>query len=188
MTDQFYSDITFIIIATVIAAFLGFLIGWLMRNVRLNSLKKSLETCYESNERLKQSLDNQEKFEPSIHPISSTQLPASTAPSMTVVPPSLNLDEAKGIFKKVIRQDDLKIVEGIGPKIEELLQQDGIKTWSQLGNVPVSRLQTILKNAGDRFSFHKPNTWPKQASLAAQGNWKELKALQDHLKGGRPPK
>lgn len=187
MTDQFYSDITFIIIATVVAAFLGFLIGWLMRNIRLNSLKKSLETCYESNERLKQSLDHQEKFEPSIQPISSLQSTVSTISPVTVTS-SLNLEEAKAIFRKVIRENDLKIVEGIGPKIEELLHLDGIKTWKQLGNAPVSRLQAILKNAGDRFSFHKPNTWPEQSGMAAQGNWKELKALQDHLKGGRQPK
>src|SRR5690606_40462691 len=34
--------------------------------------------------------------------------------------------KVKAVFGKKVKQDDLKIVEGIGPKIEELLNQNGI--------------------------------------------------------------
>ena len=81
----------------------------------------------------------------------------------------------------------MKIIEGIGPKIEQLLNKDGILTWKQLGKAPVSRLQNILKSAGDNYSFHKPDTWPKQSHLAAEGRWKDLKKLQDYLDGGKEP-
>jgi predicted flap endonuclease-1-like 5' DNA nuclease len=81
--------------------------------------------------------------------------------------------------------NDLKVVEGIGPKIEKLLKADGIKTWSELAATEVTRLQNILSAAGDRFRLADPTTWPEQAQLAADGAWEDLKSLQDKLNRGR---
>lgn len=82
-------------------------------------------------------------------------------------------------------QDDLKAVEGIGPKIESLLHVAGIKTWRALADTPVSRIQDILTAAGPRFALADPGTWPKQSELAADGKWDELNALQDALNAGK---
>ena len=90
-----------------------------------------------------------------------------------------------GVPTTSIKPNDLKIVEGIGPKIESLLHQGGIKTWAALAEAPVSRLQEILDAAGDRYRIHDPSTWPQQATLADNGNWKELEILQEELIGGR---
>lgn len=81
--------------------------------------------------------------------------------------------------------DDLKIVEGIGPKIADLLIKDGIKTWEQLSEASVAHLKGILDAAGPNFQIHNPGTWPSQARLANQGKWEELKKLQDELQGGK---
>jgi len=81
--------------------------------------------------------------------------------------------------------EDLKIVEGIGPKIEQLLKEDGINTWEDLANAEVSRLEAILAKAGKRYRLAKPATWPRQARLAADAKWGELKEYQDELQGGR---
>jgi len=81
--------------------------------------------------------------------------------------------------------EDLKIIEGIGPKIEKLLKADGINDWSALATANVDRLQEILANAGDNFRLAKPDTWPKQAELAAAGKWGELQKYQDYLQGGK---
>ncbi|MCE7924634.1 MAG: hypothetical protein DYG98_16420 [Haliscomenobacteraceae bacterium CHB4] len=81
--------------------------------------------------------------------------------------------------------DDLKIVEGIGPKIAELFHKEGIKTWKQLADTSIDRLKEILDAAGPNFQIHDPGTWPAQARLADQGKWEELKQLQDDLKGGK---
>ncbi len=83
------------------------------------------------------------------------------------------------------KKDDLKIVEGIGPKIEQLLFDGGIYTWKTLSITQVSVIQEILDNAGPRYKIHNPETWPEQAKLAAEGKWDELKKWQDELKGGR---
>ncbi|MFZ5919252.1 MAG: hypothetical protein ACOYZ7_20160 [Chloroflexota bacterium] len=79
--------------------------------------------------------------------------------------------------------DDLKIVEGIGPKIESLLHQRGILTLAQLAAVEVSQLQDMLQQANLRIA--DPSTWPEQARLAAAGDWAALEVLQNELKGGR---
>jgi large subunit ribosomal protein L27 len=82
-------------------------------------------------------------------------------------------------------EDNLKIVEGIGPKIEQLIKDRGIKTWAQLSETPVETLQSILHDAGSRYTMHNPGTWPRQAKLAAEGKWEELEVLQKELDGGK---
>jgi large subunit ribosomal protein L27 len=88
---------------------------------------------------------------------------------------------------KKIKQDDLKMVEGIGPKIEGLLHDAGIKTWADLANAELDKVQAVLDEAGPRYRMHSPATWAKQAKLAHEGKWEELEAYQDHLDGGREP-
>ena len=84
-------------------------------------------------------------------------------------------------------KDDLKIVEGIGPKIEQLMFNDGIFTWKQLGESPLERLQKILDDAGPRYRIHNPKTWGEQAMMAHNGEWDKLKEFQDFLVAGRDP-
>jgi large subunit ribosomal protein L27 len=83
------------------------------------------------------------------------------------------------------KPDDLKIVEGIGPKIETLLKEGGINTWAELAAAPVERLKEILNAAGPRYQIHDPGTWPAQAKFAAEGKFDELKEYQDMLIGGK---
>ncbi len=86
--------------------------------------------------------------------------------------------------KKIVK-DDLKIVEGIGPKIEGLLNDDEIHTWQDLADATVERIQKILDDAGPRYRIHDPNTWANQAKLATEEKWEELEDYQDRLKGGK---
>jgi predicted flap endonuclease-1-like 5' DNA nuclease len=81
--------------------------------------------------------------------------------------------------------DDLRKVEGIGPKISELLGSNDINSFADLAGADVEKLKEILAEAGARYKMHDPTTWPEQAALAAKGDWDELKALQDKLDGGR---
>lgn len=92
---------------------------------------------------------------------------------------------AATVFLKKITEDDLKIVEGIGPKIEGLFHNAGIRTWKDLSETSVEKCQQILDDAGERYSIHKPATWPKQSELAYLGKWNELKQWQDQMTGGR---
>lgn len=80
--------------------------------------------------------------------------------------------------------DDLKVIEGIGPKIAALLQSAGITTFAQLAVTDVSLLEQLLVDANLR-RLADPGTWPEQAKLAAAGDWDAFKVLTDQLKGGR---
>jgi len=82
-------------------------------------------------------------------------------------------------------QDDLKIVEGVGPKIESLLKEGGFDTWQRLAEAEVDDVKTLLRAAGERYRIHDPSTWPEQAQLAHEGKWGELTEFQDALSGGK---
>lgn len=81
--------------------------------------------------------------------------------------------------------DDLKVIEGIGPKIEELLHNNNIRTFEEVVKAGSEKLSIILNKAGNRYSMHDTTTWPRQAELANKGEWAELKKLQDKLTAGR---
>ena len=83
------------------------------------------------------------------------------------------------------KPDDLKVVEGIGPKIEGLLNDAGINTFAALALTAPSRIKEILEAAGPRFQMHDPGTWPDQAAMARDGKWDDLKVWQDELNKGR---
>jgi len=87
--------------------------------------------------------------------------------------------------KKEPKLNDLKIIEGVGPKIEQLLKENGINTWEELAEAPADRLKEILDAAGSRYQIHDPSTWPAQARFAAAGQWDDLKDYQEMLIGGR---
>ena len=77
--------------------------------------------------------------------------------------------------------DDLTKIEGIGPKIAEVLAQNGITTFAQLADAKDEDTQEMIK---DVKGNHRADTWNEQAALARDGKWDELKELQDKLDGG----
>ncbi len=82
-------------------------------------------------------------------------------------------------------KDNLRKIEGIGPKIEGLLNAEGINTWRQLAGTEVTRIKRILEAAGPRYQMHDPSSWPRQSKMAADGEWEKLQKLQDELDGGK---
>jgi predicted flap endonuclease-1-like 5' DNA nuclease len=77
-------------------------------------------------------------------------------------------------------------VEGIGPKIQGVLNNNGITTFAQLAAAKAEDIKTMLTEAEGNFGFHNPTTWPEQAQMAADGKWDELKTWQDASDGGKP--
>jgi predicted flap endonuclease-1-like 5' DNA nuclease len=84
-----------------------------------------------------------------------------------------------------VKSDDLKIIEGVGPALEKLLNANGIFSFEQLSTEKVARLEKILDEAGPRFRVHVPETWPQQAKLLKENKMDEFKKLTEKLKGGR---
>ncbi len=79
--------------------------------------------------------------------------------------------------------DDLKKIEGIGPKISQLLNEHHITSYAALAITEVDDLKKLLTEVNIRIA--DPTTWPEQAIYAVNGDWEGLKAFQQELKGGR---
>ena len=111
--------------------------------------------------------------------------PAATAskaaPKMAAV---IDLAAAKKAGFALKNANDLTVVEGIGPKINELFNNAGVKTFVQLAAQSVTQMRKVLDDGGSRFRIANPSTWAQQAALAADNKWEELKKLQDNLSGG----
>ena len=90
----------------------------------------------------------------------------------------------KAAPKKSAKADDLKKIEGAGPKAAEALVAAGLDTFAKVAKADPVKLSEILTEASSRLSHIVTTTWPKQAGLAAEGKWDELKELQDRLDGG----
>lgn len=82
---------------------------------------------------------------------------------------------------------NLEIIEGIGPKIKELLNKAHIITFRDLVNTPLYRIRDILDAGGPQFAAHDPGTWIEQAELANKGEWDKLEELKSYLIAGRAP-
>jgi len=124
------------------------------------------------------------------------QMASSTAPEASPVkvatpePAPVKVDapvaeQAPKAAKPSAKGDDLKKIEGIGPKIEELLHNADIKSFADLAAADVNTLKEILNNAGSRYQMHDPSSWPMQSDMAAKGEWDKLKEWQDNAKGGK---
>lgn len=83
------------------------------------------------------------------------------------------------------KADDLTLIEGVGPKIAEVLAGAGLADFAGVAAKSAEELKAILVAAGDQFNTAVTDTWPEQAKLAADGKFDELKKWQDELDGGK---
>jgi predicted flap endonuclease-1-like 5' DNA nuclease len=105
---------------------------------------------------------------------------AVAAPAVTLI----DLAAAKAAGFALKNANDLTVIEGIGPKINELFNNAGLKTFAQVATATVPQMRKILDDGGSRFRIANPSTWAQQAALCAANKWTELKKLQDELSGG----
>ncbi|MFH7001370.1 hypothetical protein [Flavobacterium bizetiae] len=145
------------------------------------SLQADLDACKANTRNLNAKISSLEADLASKATVSSQQ--SFTAPTA----PALLFDAALAttVYGKKIKENDLKIVEGIGPKIEALFNAAGITTWRELSETSTEKLQSILDAGGENYAIHNPSTWARQALLAYQGKWQELKDWQEGLLGGK---
>ena len=101
-----------------------------------------------------------------------------TATKKVTAKPAAKKTPAKKASAKT-KADDLKKIEGIGPKIAEIFNNAGINTFAELASAKNDKLKEILAAAGSRYASKNPDSWSKQAKMAADGKWDELKAWQD---------
>jgi predicted flap endonuclease-1-like 5' DNA nuclease len=79
--------------------------------------------------------------------------------------------------------DDLSKLEGIGPKVVQVLSGINISTFEDLAKADYDKVKTALDAAG--YKYMDPAGWIEQAALASKGDIEGLQKLQEALKGGR---
>ena len=88
--------------------------------------------------------------------------------------------------KKVVKPDDLTRLEGIGPKVNQVLKKAGITTFAQLANAEIPKVREALDMAGYRFM--DPAGWIEQAKLAAEGKFEGTKESKNKPRVSRKVK
>ncbi|MCA9906417.1 MAG: DUF4332 domain-containing protein, partial [Anaerolineae bacterium] len=94
--------------------------------------------------------------------------------------------EAKPRRAKSADRDDLKRIEGIGPKMEKALNAAGIETFARLAEATDAELHAAIEAQGMRFAPSIP-TWARQAEYLARGDEAGFEAYKEHLTAGREP-
>ena len=111
-------------------------------------------------------------------------IPKATPKAAPKVATVIDFAAAKKAGFALKNANDLTVIEGIGPKINELFNNAGVKTFAQLAIQTVPQMRKVLDDGGSRFRIANPSTWGQQAALAGENKWDELKKLQDNLSGG----
>jgi predicted flap endonuclease-1-like 5' DNA nuclease len=206
MAERFTADLLFILFVLLIAALLGFLIGWYLEKGRckkriavldaeIDSLKANIQRLGDEKNGLEAkvrmmddgiaslnlTIDRQEKEIARIKTELEEALKVKETHETAEVPPAA----AMPLFSpENIKTDDLKVVNGIGPKIAQLLINRGITTWKSLSETSPNYLTAILhEDGGERFRIHNPESWPHQALLLHEGRWDEFRDLLERLEG-----
>jgi predicted flap endonuclease-1-like 5' DNA nuclease len=154
---------------------LGFLLGWLAhwllaRGLRRNASAPSAAVVDE----------NAAQEAAAAH--HDAIVSAASAPPARVI----DVGAARAAGFNIKHDDDLAILEGIGPKLNELLHANGIRSFADLSRANVPELLEILERGGPHFQLANPGSWARQAALASENRWGELKRLQAELISGRP--
>ena len=93
--------------------------------------------------------------------------------------------KATKVAKKVSKPtkiDDLKVVHTIGPKMESILNENGIFTYATLNKTSVKNLETMLEKSDVNAKTYNFSDWKNQAKLAAKGDMKGVDLLQKEIK------
>ena len=123
--------------------------------------------------------------------VSSGSAPKKATPKKETAPKSEKVADAPVAEKAAPKAkaskkgDDLKKIEGIGPKAAEALVEAGVDTFAKLAKASATSVKDILDASTSKLSHLDPTTWGQQAQLAADGKWDELQKLQDELNGGK---
>lgn len=80
--------------------------------------------------------------------------------------------------------DDLQAIEGIGPKIANLLHNADIKSFERLSETSLGELTRLLESGGSRFGLADPLTWAEQASLLVNGDYVGFEQFKEELVRG----
>lgn len=173
---------------------LPFILGWLLGKAMNSSWKSKAENlegelanCRSKCNRLEKDLEEcrskKKVASASTKSSSASSITATTAAAATPIAAATSAPKDTGGEKKSaawakLKSNNMQIIEGIGPKMNEVLNDNGISSWSVLAGKSRDELKAILDKYGDKYKIIEPGDWPNQAKLAAEDKWEELYKYQ----------
>jgi len=155
-------------------------------NSRINDLKKKLNACDKEKDALSSEIRDYKHqlstAKAKISSLSANQTDTKRLSATASVPTPLRssptkVSDTSDKYSKV-SNDNLQIIEGIGPKMEQVLKENGIKNFNLLSKNNTENLKTILNRYGDKYKIIDPKDWAQQATLADNRKWDELMSFQ----------
>lgn len=133
-----------------------------------------------------------EVFISAIYGANGAEIAKASAPTVNAAAVAATAAGVAAVAKKATRvrgkkkdgSDDIELIEGVGPKIAELLKAADLGTFDAIAKTTTEKLTEVLHAAGSKFNMAKPETWPEQAALAAKGDWDAFDKLTQELVGG----
>lgn len=170
----------------ILGALLGGLLNWLLCKWTCGCRRKDETESYTAPQRaasVAPAAEPVKAAEPAPAPKAEPVKAAAVAPAAAATY-VLDKAAAKAAGFKIKGPNDLTVIEGIGPKINQLFNNAGYHTFAEVSKMSTDSMQKILDDAGPRYRLARPDTWARQAELAAENKWAELKAWQDELDHG----
>ena len=183
----------------------GWLLEWIFVRLFVPNPNRKLETALQASRKEASALQQQNrelqaaltaaKAAPSASP--SVEVVAPAAPEVLETPAvAESVDAPMPVAETVVEvstaaepeltaeqsDDDLTRLTGIGPKLAEAMKAAGICTYAQLTTMSVEDVSQALAGSNIRYNKASAESWAEQATLAAAGDWKGLKAHQAALK------
>lgn len=152
----------------------GMLIGWLLQWLWARSSRRRAEPA-----RIEPAAATAPLF---VAP--DAELAAAPPPPEPASSRLIDVGAARAAGFNLKHADDLTIIEGIGPRTDDLLRAHGIGSFAQLARSHGAQLEDILERGGPAFRLANPASWTEQARLATENRWTELKRVQQEMIGG----
>ncbi|SEA30820.1 Predicted 5' DNA nuclease, flap endonuclease-1-like, helix-3-turn-helix (H3TH) domain [Thiothrix caldifontis] len=172
----------------ILGILVGWLVEWIFVRLFVPNPKKKLETALQISRKENDTLQKQNRELQAELSTAKEKLVASPAQTLTnaaeliVVPTSRATPVTSTPVVETTVADDLTKLNGIGPKLAEAMQANGIKRYAQLAELTINDLNEKLASSNIRYSKASAESWAKQATLAAAGDWDGLKTYQNALK------
>lgn len=182
----------------------GWLLEWIFVRLFVPNPNRKLETALQASRKEASALQQQNR---ELQAALTAAKAAPSAPSVEVIAPAApevletpavveSVDAPMPVAETVVEvstvaesaltaeqsDDDLTRLTGIGPKLAEAMKAAGICTYAQLTTMSVEDVNQALAGSNIRYNKASAESWAEQATLAAAGDWKGLKAHQAALK------
>ncbi|MEM8508150.1 MAG: hypothetical protein AAF717_09990 [Bacteroidota bacterium] len=139
-----------------------------LNDLREDVLEQAKKILNKGEEMVEEALDTKKTTKKVKKNVAKTQK-AVTSTAKAVTKKATTQVEKVAATASALVKDDLKLIKGIGPKLEKIFNENGIETFAQLAKTSEAKMRAMLEKAGPVFKNANFSEWVKQAEDMAKG-------------------